>query len=49
MHQDYQDFFWQEKLKLNPEQEKIHELEKKLKETELECDIVKKAISIFSK
>ena len=37
------------KLKLSPEQEKIHELEKKLKETELERDILKKAISIFSK
>jgi transposase len=36
-------------LKLSPEQEKNHELEKKLKEAELERDILKKAISIFSK
>ncbi len=34
-------------LKLTPEQEKIHELEKKLKDAELERDILKKAISIF--
>ena len=37
------------KLKLTPEQEKIHELEKKLKDAELERDILKKAIGIFSK
>ena len=36
-------------LKLIPEQEKIHELEKKLKDAELECNILKKAIGIFSK
>jgi transposase len=36
-------------LKLTPEQEKIHELEKKLKDVELERDILKKAIGIFSK
>ena len=36
-------------LKLTPEQEKIYELEKKLKDVELERDILKKAISIFSK
>ncbi|WP_445432922.1 transposase [Chryseobacterium indoltheticum] len=36
-------------LKLTPEQEKIHELEKRLKDAELERDILKKAISIFSK
>ena len=36
-------------LKLTPEQERIHELEKKLKDAELEHDILKKAISIFSK
>ncbi|MFS4432350.1 transposase [Chryseobacterium sp. S90] len=36
-------------LKLTAEQEKIHELEKKLKDVELERDILKKAISIFSK
>lgn len=52
--QDYQEcrtgsFPGKEKLKLSPEKEKIHELEKKLKETELERDIPKKAISIFSK
>ncbi|MFV0139617.1 transposase [Empedobacter falsenii] len=35
-------------LKLTPEQEHIHELEKKLKDAELERDILKKAISIFS-
>ncbi len=34
-------------LKLTPEQEKIHELEKKLKDAELERDILKKAIGIF--
>lgn len=37
------------KLKLTAEQEKIHELEKKLRDAELERDILKKAISIFSK
>jgi len=37
------------KLKLMAEQEKIHELEKKLKDAELERDILKKAISIFPK
>ena len=37
------------KLKLTPEQEKIHELEKRLKDAELERDILKKAIGIFSK
>jgi hypothetical protein len=36
-------------LKLTPEQEKIHELEKKLRDAMLERDILKKAISIFSK
>ena len=36
-------------LKLTPEQERIHDLEKKLKDAELERDILKKAISIFSK
>jgi transposase len=36
-------------LKLSPEQEKIHELEKKLKDAELERDILKKVIGIFSK
>ena len=34
-------------LKLTPEQEKIHELEKKLKDAELERDILKKVIGIF--
>jgi transposase len=37
------------KLKLTVEQEKIHELEKRLKDAELERDILKKAIGIFSK
>jgi transposase len=36
-------------LKLTLEQEKIHELEKKLRDAELERDILKKAIGIFSK
>jgi transposase len=36
-------------LKLSPEQEKIHQLEKKLKDIEFEHDILKKAIGIFSK
>ncbi|QQQ29139.1 transposase [Chryseobacterium indoltheticum] len=36
-------------LKLTPEQEKIHELERRLKNAELERDILKKAIGIFSK
>jgi transposase len=36
-------------LKLTPEQEKIHELEKRLKDAELERDILKKAIGFFSK
>lgn len=36
-------------LKLTPEQEKIYDLEKKLKDAELERDILKKAIGIFSK
>ena len=31
-------------LKLTPEQEKIHELEKKLKDAELERDILKKGM-----
>ena len=37
------------KPKLTIEQEKIQELERKLKDAELERDILKKAISIFSK
>ena len=36
-------------FKLTPEQEKIHELKKRLKDAELERDILKKAIGIFSK
>ncbi len=36
-------------LKQTPEQAKIHKLEKKLKDAELERDILKKAIGIFSK
>jgi transposase len=37
------------KLKQTPEQEQIAELERKLKDAELERDILKKAIGIFSK
>jgi transposase len=36
-------------LKLTPEQKKIHELEKKLRDIELEHAILKKAVAIFSK
>ena len=36
-------------LKQTPEQAKIHKLEKKLKDAELERDILKKAIGMFSK
>ena len=36
-------------LKLTPEQEKIHELDKRLKDDGLKRDILKKAIGIFSK
>ncbi len=36
-------------LKLTPEQEKIHELEKRHKDAELERDKFKKAIGIYSK
>ena len=36
-------------LKLTPEQEKIHELEKRLRDAELKRDILKKAIGIFFK
>ena len=51
---DYQEygsnsFPGKDNLKLTPEQERIVELEKKLKDAELERDILKKAISIFSK
>jgi transposase len=37
------------KLKQTPEQEQIAELERKLRDAELERDILKKAIGIFSK
>lgn len=37
------------KLKLTPEQERIRDLEKKLADVELEHEILKKAIAIFSK
>jgi transposase len=37
------------KAKANSEQERIAELERKLKDAELERDILKKAIGIFSK
>jgi transposase len=36
-------------VKQTPEQERITELERKLKDAEIERDILKKAISIFSK
>ena len=36
-------------LKQTPEQERINSLEKKLKDSELELEILKKAIDIFSK
>lgn len=36
-------------LKQTPEQERINSLEKKLKDWELEPEILKKAIGIFSK
>ena len=36
-------------LKLTPEQEKIHELEKKLRDIKLVYSILKKAVTIFSK
>ena len=39
----------QGKQKLNPEQERIKQLEKELKETKTERDILKKAVAIFSK
>ena len=34
---------------LNPQEQKIRELEKKLKDTEMERDILKKAMAIFSR
>jgi len=37
------------KQKLTPEQQKIKELESKLKEANLERDILKKAVAIFTK
>ena len=36
-------------IKSSPEQEKIHELDKRLNDAELNRDILKKAIGIFSK
>jgi len=36
-------------LVLNPDQKRIRELEKKIKDTEMECEILKKAMAIFSK
>ena len=36
-------------LKQTPEQERIHELEQKLRDIELEHEILKKAVAIFSK
>lgn len=38
-----------DKLKQTPEQENIAELERKLRDAELERDILKKVIGIFSK
>lgn len=51
---DYQEygtdsFLGNGNLKLTTKQERIHELRKKLKEVEFVLDILKKAISIFSK
>ena len=37
------------KLKLTSEQEKIHELEKQLRDIKIEHEILKKAVAIFSK
>jgi len=37
------------KIALPPDQKRIRELEKKLKDTEIERDILKKAMAIFSK
>lgn len=37
------------KISLTPEQKRIRELEKKLKDTEMERDILKKAMAIFSR
>ena len=37
------------KIALTPDQKRIRELEKKLKDTEMERDILKKAMAIFSK
>ena len=37
------------KMALTPEQQKIRELEKKLKDVEMERDILKKAMAIFSR
>ena len=36
-------------LALTPDQKRIRELEKKLKDTEMEREILKKAMAIFSK
>jgi len=37
------------KQKLTPEQEEVQRLKKELKETQIERDILKKAVAIFSK
>ena len=37
------------KIALTPDQKRIRELEKKLKDTEMERDILKKAMAIFSR
>lgn len=36
-------------LKLTPEQERVHELEKQLRDIKIEHEILKKAVAIFSK
>ncbi len=36
-------------IALTPEQEEIARLKKELKDAQMECDILKKAVSIFSK
>jgi len=37
------------KMALTPDQKRVRELEKKLKDTEMERDILKKAMAIFSR
>ena len=42
-------FLGKDKQKLTPEQEEVQRLKKKLRETQIERDILKKAVAIFSK